>query len=42
MKRIIAIDRGAATEIEYGYDCFVLAYPLPVWAAALERALEPR
>jgi len=33
------IDPVAAAEIEYGYDCFVLAYPLPVWAAGLERAL---
>lgn len=38
IRRIQAIDPSAVTEIEYGYDCFVLAYPLPVWAAALGRA----
>jgi hypothetical protein len=39
ISEIVEIDPGSAAEIEYGYDCFVLAYPLPVWAAALERAL---
>jgi hypothetical protein len=39
IREIVAIDPGVAAEIEYGYDCFVLAYPLPVWAAGLERAL---
>jgi Iron-containing redox enzyme len=39
IREIVAIDPAAAAEIEYGYDCFVLAYPLPVWAAGLERAL---
>ena len=39
IQEIVAIDPAAAAEIEYGYDCFVLAYPLPVWAAGLERAL---
>jgi hypothetical protein len=39
IREILEIDPAAAAEIEYGYDCFVLAYPLPVWAAGLERAL---
>ena len=39
IREIVEIDPAAAAEIEYGYDCFVLAYPLPVWAAGLERAL---
>lgn len=39
IREIVEIDPGAAAEIEFGYDCFVLAYPLPVWAAGLERAL---
>jgi hypothetical protein len=39
IREIVEIDPGAAAEIEYGYDCFVLAYPLPVWAAGLARAL---
>jgi hypothetical protein len=39
IREIVEIDPTAAAEIEYGYDCFVLAYPLPVWAAGLERAL---
>jgi hypothetical protein len=39
VREIVRIDPTAAGEIEYGYDCFVLAYPLPVWAAGLERAL---
>jgi Iron-containing redox enzyme len=39
IREIVAIDRTAAEEIEYGYDCFVVAYPLPVWVAGLERAL---
>jgi hypothetical protein len=39
IREIVAIDPAVAAEIEYGYDCFVLAYPLPVWAAGLERAL---
>jgi hypothetical protein len=36
---IVRVDRAAAKEIEYGYDCFALAYPLPVWHAAWERAI---
>jgi hypothetical protein len=39
IREIVEIDPAAAAEIEYGYDCFVLAYPLPVWAAGLERGL---
>jgi hypothetical protein len=39
IREIVEIDPTAAAEIEYGYDCFVLAYPLPVWAAGLARAL---
>jgi hypothetical protein len=39
IREIVAIDPAVAAEIEYGYDCFALAYPLPVWAAGLERAL---
>ncbi len=42
IREIVAIDPAVAAEIEYGYDCFVLAYPLPVWAAALDRALSKR
>jgi hypothetical protein len=38
IRRILAIDPSAAAEIEYGYDCFVVAYPLPVWEAALDWA----
>jgi hypothetical protein len=39
IREIVEIDPAAAAEIEYGYDCFVLAYPLPVWEAGLQRAL---
>jgi hypothetical protein len=39
LREIVEIDPAIAAEIEYGYDCFVLAYPLPVWAAGLDRAL---
>jgi hypothetical protein len=39
IREIVKIDPAVAAEIEYGYDCFVLAYPLPVWAAGLARAL---
>jgi hypothetical protein len=39
IREIVEIDPAVAGEIEYGYDCFVLAYPLPVWTAGLERAL---
>jgi hypothetical protein len=39
IREIVEINPSAAAEIEYGYDCFVLAYPLPVWAAGLKRAL---
>lgn len=42
IREIVEIDPTVAAEIEYGYDCFVLAYPLPVWAAALDRALSKR
>jgi hypothetical protein len=39
IREVVEIDPGTAAEIEYGYDCFVLTYPLPVWAAGLDRAL---
>jgi hypothetical protein len=42
IREIVEIDPAAAAEIEYGYDCFVVAYPIPVWAAALDRALAKR
>jgi hypothetical protein len=38
IREVVEIDPAVAAEIEFGYDCFVLAYPLPVWAAAMERA----
>jgi hypothetical protein len=27
----------SASAVEYGFDCFEAVYPLPIWAAALER-----
>jgi len=36
---IVEMEAAMAAEIEYGYDCFALAYPLPVWDAAVNRAL---
>lgn len=36
---IVDRDPAVAKEINYGYDCFALAYPLPVWHAAWERAI---
>jgi hypothetical protein len=42
IREIVEIEPTVAAEIEYGYDRFVLAYPLPVWAAGLNRALSKR
>jgi heme oxygenase-like protein len=42
IRKVVKIDPAVAAEIEYGYDCFILAYPLPVWAAALDQALAKR
>ena len=39
IQHIVNIDPAVADEIEYGYDCFATAYPLPVWNAALDCAL---
>jgi hypothetical protein len=42
IKEIVAKEPAIAVEIEYGYDCFAVAYPIPVWNSACVRALAER
>lgn len=36
--RVVTDYPDAAAAIEYGFDCFAAAYPLPIWKTALARA----
>jgi hypothetical protein len=36
---LVDLDPAHADEIEYGFDCLAVAYPMKVWSAALSRAL---
>ena len=36
--RVVSQYPSAAESIEYGFDCFSCAYPLPIWNAALDAA----
>jgi hypothetical protein len=36
--RVVQEYPEAADAIGYGFDCFAVVYPLPVWKAALEHA----
>jgi hypothetical protein len=36
--RVVSEYPESAAAIEFGFDCFASVYPLPVWAAALDRA----
>jgi hypothetical protein len=38
IERVVKDYPSAAASIRSGFDCFAAVYPLPVWAAALERA----
>ena len=38
VKRVVNDFPDAAAEIDYGFDCFVNVYPLPIWAQALANA----
>jgi len=38
VKRVVNDFPEAAEEIEYGFDCFVNVYPLPIWSHALANA----
>jgi hypothetical protein len=37
--RVVNEYSSAEAAIEYGFDCFAAAYPLPIWNAALRHAL---
>jgi len=37
--KIVEKDSSIAAEIEYGYDCFAVAYPMLIWNTAANRAL---
>ena len=39
IQRVIRDYPHEAASIEYGFDCFAVAYPLPIWNAVLGRAL---
>jgi hypothetical protein len=38
-ERVVREYPDAASAIEYGFDCFAVVYPLPIWDAAVARAL---
>lgn len=40
--QIVATCPSSATAIEYGFDCFSLVYPLPIWHGAWVRAQSAR
>lgn len=39
IKRVVMTYPGAAEHIEYGLECFMQLFPLPIWQFAFERAL---
>jgi hypothetical protein len=39
VERVVADYPEAAEAIEYAFDCFAAVYPLPIWRAAINRAL---